>query len=102
MTGYLIETVGWRGACVAWALTHLVVCFPLVLFVVPEPGARNAQEKAARDAVAWDRGMVQLAVLFACAWFISSAMANHMPRLLAAIGLSPSAAAATAGFTAPT
>lgn len=98
LTGYLIETVGWRGACVAWALTHLVVCFPLVLFVVPKPGARNAQEKAARDAVAWDRGMVQLAVLFACAWFISSAMANHMPRLLAAIGLSPSAAAATAGL----
>jgi hypothetical protein len=42
--------------------------------------------------------MVQLAILFACAWFVSTCMSAHLPRLLAAFGLSPHAAAAAAGL----
>ena len=47
--------------------------------------------------------MVQLAVLFACAWFISTCMSTHLPRVLAAFGLTPARAAGTAalvGFAA--
>ncbi|HEY9235900.1 MULTISPECIES: MFS transporter [Phenylobacterium] len=98
LTGHLIETYGWRGACLAWALVHLAVCFPIVALVTPRPAPRPAQGKSPHGAVAWDRRMVQLAILFACAWFISSAMANHLPRLLAAIGLPVAKAAAVAGL----
>jgi hypothetical protein len=42
--------------------------------------------------------MVQLAVLFACAWFVSTCMSAHLPRLLTSFGLSGQAAAATAGL----
>lgn len=98
LTSHLIEMVGWRGACLAWALVHLVVCVPVVAMVVPKALVRPAREKPGRSAVPWDRGMVRLAVLFACAWFISSAMANHLPRLLAAIGLPAPRAAAVAGL----
>ena len=98
-TAYLTEVLGWRGACLAWAGLHLAVCLPLVAVLVPNLAACLDQTQAAAQApVAWDRRMVQLAVIFACAWFISSAMANHMPRLFTALGLSPAKAAAAAGL----
>lgn len=98
LTSHLIEIVGWRGACFVWALVHLLVCLPAVAMAIPKSPARPAHQRRARSAVAWDRRMVQLAVLFACAWFISSAMANHLPRLLTAVGLSVPKAAAVAGL----
>jgi len=42
-------------------------------------------------------------VLFACAWFISTCMSTHLPRVLAAVGLTRARAAGTAalvGFAA--
>jgi hypothetical protein len=42
--------------------------------------------------------MVQLAILFACAWFVSTCMSAHLPRLLAAFGLPLHAATAAAGL----
>lgn len=98
LTGWLIETIGWRGACLAWAALHLIVCLPLVAFLVPKSAPRASGHQPAHGAVAWDRPMIQLAVLFACAWFISSAMANHLPRLLGGLGLTPAHAAATAAL----
>ena len=99
LTGWLIETIGWRGACLTWAAFHLAVCLPLVAFLVPKSAPRaGAHQQPAHGAVAWDRPMIQLAVLFACAWFISSAMANHLPRLLGGLGLTPAKAAAVAGL----
>lgn len=99
LTAWLVETVGWRGACLAWAGVHLAVCLPLTAIVTPRakrPGSIRAEDR--HDPVRWDRRMVQLAVIFACAWFVSSAMANHLPRLLAAFGLPPAHAALVAGL----
>lgn len=99
LTAYLSETLGWRGACFVWAAAHLAVCLPLVAIVTPKiTGHTRQAHDAAPVPVVWDRRMVQLAVLFACAWFISSAMANHLPRLLAGFGLDPAHAAAVAGL----
>jgi predicted MFS family arabinose efflux permease len=94
------QHLGWRGACFAWASVHLFVCLPLGAWLVPR--VEGAHAKPAGDAptepVRWDRRMVQLAVLFACAWFISTCMSAHLPRLLAAFGLSPAKAAGTAAL----
>ena len=54
--------------------------------------------RAAHGEVRWDRTMVQLAVLFACAWFVSTCMSAHLPRLLAAFGLTLKQASAAAGL----
>lgn len=99
VTAWMAETLGWRGACFAWAGVHLLVCLPLVALATPRvKGQPRHVARASAEPVVWDRRMVQLATIFACAWFISSAMANHMPRLLAGFGLTPSHAAAVAGL----
>ncbi|WP_156378315.1 MULTISPECIES: MFS transporter [unclassified Phenylobacterium] len=99
VTAWMAETMGWRGACLAWAAAHLLVCLPLVVLVTPRVVVRPRDAASPPAApVVWDRRMIQLATIFACAWFISSAMANHMPRLLAGFGLTPSHAAAVAGL----
>lgn len=99
VTAWLAETWGWRGACLAWAAAHLLVCLPLVAVVTPRilSHARQATDQVA-EPVVWDRRMVQLATIFACAWFVSSAMASHLPRMLASFGLPPGRAAAAAGL----
>jgi hypothetical protein len=42
--------------------------------------------------------MAQMAVLFACAWFVSTCISAHLPRLLHAFGLSMAQATAAAGL----
>jgi predicted MFS family arabinose efflux permease len=100
LTGWVAEQVGWREACFLWAGVQLVLCLPLSAWVCPgTPGRRTRDEaKPAHPPVAWDRTMVQLAVLFACAWFVSTCMSAHLPRLLTSFGLTGQAAAATAGL----
>jgi predicted MFS family arabinose efflux permease len=106
LTWWLEERLGWRGACFAWAGVHLLVCLPLAAVAIPtgRPGDRaTAQIDTPGEPVVWDRTMVQLAVLFACAWFISTCMSTHLPRVLAAVGLTPARAAGVAalvGFAA--
>jgi len=91
--------LGWRGACLAWAGAHLLVCLPLAWRVTPRPPPRDpATPPPAPVAVRWDRRMAQLAVLFAGTWFLATAMAAHLPRLLEAFGLPRGAAVATAAL----
>jgi len=106
LTLWLEQHLGWRGACFAWAAVHLAVCLPLAGLTVPPRSAAAPPHQHAdlpHEPVVWDRTMVQLAVLFACAWFISTCMSTHLPRVLAAVGLTPAQAAGTAalvGFAA--
>ena len=99
VTGWMAEELGWRGACVAWAAVQALACLPLTAWICPHThgGAPHAATTAKPD-VRWDRPMLQMAVLFACAWFVSTCMSAHLPRLLVAYGLSMPQAAATAGL----
>lgn len=99
LTGWLSEAVGWRGACFAWALVHLAM-FPLMSWICPPTPGRSPHPAAEtpHDEVRWDRPMAQLAVLFACAWFISTCMSAHLPRLLTHFGLPMTKASAVAGL----
>jgi predicted MFS family arabinose efflux permease len=97
LTAWLAEQVGWRGACFAWAGVHLAV-LPLIAWVCPRTHGHAAHAQAAKPDIRWDRPMVQLAILFACAWFISTCVSAHLPRLLVAFGLSAPRAALTAGL----
>jgi cyanate permease len=99
VTGWLLREAGWRGACFAWAGVHLAICLPLALLLVPRSHSHAATKTAAPPIrVAWDRRMVQLAVLFAGSWFVSTCMSAHLPRLLHALGLTVAQAESTAAF----
>lgn len=97
-----IAAFGWRGACVAWAVLHLVVGLPLNRLVIPKatpvaPPPRPPE--GAPRAIPWT--MVVLAAVFGVSWFVSAAMAAHLPRLLQAMGVPVAAAVAAAALVGP-
>jgi MFS family permease len=94
LSAWLEARFGWRDACFAWAALHLVVGLPLnALLPTAAPVAAPATEEGARTAAAqtpeappsW-RAMLVLSFVFAATWFISTAMAAHLPRLMQAAG----------------
>lgn len=91
----------WRAACLMWALAHLAVCLPLVLAILPKrPRPEDGHASVPVAPVRWDRRMAQMAGVFACAWFVSTAMGAHLPRLLADLGMDLDRAAWAAGLMA--
>ena len=102
LSAFMIDAFGWRGACLGWAALHLLMGFPMNRFLVPrapppEPAATVAQGEA--GAIPWT--MIVLAGVFAAIWFVSAAMASHLPRLLQALGATPAAAIAAAALVGP-
>lgn len=92
LTAWLESTVGWRGACAAWAGLHLLVAVPLYLGLprvdaASPPPAAPAPDPAGERATGRLGTSVALAFVFAATWFISTAMAAHLPRLLQAGGV---------------
>jgi predicted MFS family arabinose efflux permease len=99
--------LGWRGACLAWAALHLVLGLPLnallpraaalpapAMPLAPAPDAAPAPQASATAANL-------LAYVFAVTWFISTAMAAHLPQLLEAGGSSLAGAVAIGALVGP-
>jgi hypothetical protein len=93
-----------------WAGLHLLLALPLNwnLPSTPanhEPPATPRPEPAAAPALrpgqSTTRTSVLLALVFACTWFISTAMAAHLPRLLQAGGVPLATALVFAGLVGP-
>lgn len=99
LTLAMIEAVGWRGACFGWAGLHLLVCLPLYLTLLPD-GRAGPRPSAEFGRVRWDGRMIRLAVLFAGAWWIATAMSAHLPRLMGRLGLASVEAAGAASLMA--
>ncbi|MGA3402520.1 MAG: MFS transporter [Acetobacteraceae bacterium] len=97
-----IDHFGWRGACLAWATLHLVIGLPMNRLLIPNavPHAPEvAPAHAAPAGVPWT--MVVLAGVFGATWFVTTAMAAHLPRLLQAMGATPTAAITAAALVGP-
>lgn len=98
---------GWRGACFGWAALHLLIGLPLnawlpaVASPASEQGVRAEGASAAEPAGAGLRTAALLALVFAIAGFISTAMAAHLPRLLQASGSTLAAAVAVGALIGP-
>jgi MFS family permease len=111
LTAWLDLTTGWRGACLFWAAIHLLVCLPVNRFLVPRPAKRalpapapaSGTLAAARPGLEPGemRIMATLGFVFAAGWFVSTALAAHLPRLLAETGVGPAAALAAATLVGP-
>jgi predicted MFS family arabinose efflux permease len=102
LTTMLEAAVGWRYTCFIWAILQLLVALPLNLLLpkVVEASADAKSELASMYSVgsstASTKQAVLLAIVFAITWFISTAMAAHLPTLLKAAGATV-ALAVTAG-----
>jgi predicted MFS family arabinose efflux permease len=92
LSTFLEAHIGWRGACFTWAALHLLLGLPLNA-LLPRASALVASqdtaletERSADDSAASWRATLALSFVFAATWFISTAMAAHLPRLLQAAG----------------
>lgn len=113
LSAFMESHWGWRGACLGWMGLHLVLGLPLNARLPRLTNARwhdasRGQAPAPAEAHARDgspaagRGAaVALAVVFAITWFISTAMAAHLPRLLLAAGCSTALAVGVAALVGP-
>lgn len=112
LSAWMEAAMGWRATCLAWAAVHLLLNLPLYALLVrpadavqdratvhQDPAAPPAPAQASpTEPAAGLRVALLLSLSFALTWFISTAMAAHLPRLLQAQGLSAAVALALAGL----
>ena len=97
-----IDTFGWRGACLAWAALHIVIGLPMNRFLVPKATPHPPEpEQPHAGASNVSATMIVLASVFGATWFVSTAMAAHLPRLLQAMGASAAVAVAAGSLIGP-
>ena len=103
LTSLFDDVLGWRGACLAWAAINILIALPINRLLIPAarppersgPPTEEGMTDAPRFAVAI------LAFVFAAVWFVTGAMAAHLPRLLETAGATPAEAIAAAALVGP-
>ena len=99
--------VGWRGTCFVWAGLHVLIALPLNLSLPRQARNRVPQTLEASPTEAHTASIVPLktavllATVFAITWFISTAMAAHLPTLLTASGVSLGVAVTAGALIGP-
>ena len=96
-----MDAFGWRGACLIWAALHVALGLPLNRLLVPKALAPVVETVAGEGPSTVPVTMIVLAGVFAASWFVSTAMAAHLPRLLEALGATPAAAVTAAALVGP-
>ena len=108
LSAFLVEQLGWRGTCLAYAALHLAVTLPLHLFVIPDERGRPVLSQlppgAAPPSVAPGRRAV-LAVLLGAivtlAGVIAASWSVHIITMLQAGGLGLAAAVGLGALVGP-
>lgn len=115
LTAWLAHSADWRLACLAWAVLHLVVALPLHASLPAAAASSATAGQGGRGACADDpmegadtrlaareaQLMVLLALMFALSLFVTTAMAAHLPALIASAGLPLPLALACAALVGP-
>lgn len=112
LSSYLEGLYDWRAVCMFWAALHLLLGLPLnallsrakpnpkdVVEVQKLPGA--VPEGASNAGISLKRTAYLMAYVFAASWFISTAMASHLPQILQASGATLAASIAAAALVGP-
>jgi MFS family permease len=112
LSAWLVEHVGWRGACTAYAAIHLLICLPLHAFVVPGVGtllggSKSAGVKSGPPApppltgTKLTRAFALLAVVLTLGAVTASMIGVHLLTFLQARGLGLAAAVALGALVGP-
>ena len=106
LSTFLEAHVGWRGACLVWAGLHLVLGLPLNASLpkasaIAAPAADTPVGEGTPANATPARAAYLLSLVFAVTWFISTAMAAHLPRLLMAGGATLAVAVLVGSLVGP-
>ena len=113
LSAWMETQIGWRGACLGWAGIHLVLGLPLNALlprtqaITPDdtlPAASSElTNNVTKPATTTNPKIVSLilAFVFATTWFISTAIATHLPRMLEATGMTMAAAVGVGALIGP-
>jgi hypothetical protein len=102
LTAWGEAALGWRETCALWALAHLLLGLPLNLLLLPKSlGKPETATLSNKPHVSMDRVLWLLGFAFAAGWFVSTAMAAHLPRLLETAGATTAQAIAAASLVGP-
>jgi MFS family permease len=95
LSTWLDAEFGWRSACQAWALVHLILALPLNL-ILPRANPLQQVEAKAESSVATKQSetftMTALAYVFAATGFVSAGLSAIFPLMLVQFGTTPAAA----------
>jgi MFS family permease len=105
LTAAIESEWGWRSACLTWSAIHLFVCLPLNRYCLPASAShvRVAILRPEKTSTVADQSSVMwlLAFVFAAAWFVTGAMATHLPSLLREAGATTAQAIGFAALVGP-
>lgn len=112
LTAALEHSLGWRGACWTWAALHLLIGLPLNASLPrarpahdaeasPQAGSSTPAETPEPTAPVSPLTVGLLAWVFAVVAFTSTALAAHLPGLLALQGATPAAVVLAGSLLGP-
>jgi MFS family permease len=101
LSALLIEGLGWRGACVAYAGLHMALTLPLARFGLPRPKSANAPKPIHSPQHSADHRVRLLMGAGVCLVFVFSTIAVHLISLLTAMGLTLTVAVSLAALIGP-
>ncbi len=108
LSAVLVESVGWRGACIVYAGLHLLVALPLHLLALPREEVRPEAPPPAEAPAASDRNplppprlFLLLALTLTTGGAIAAVISVHLIVVLQAGGLSLAAAVGLGALIGP-
>ena len=106
LSAFLIEQVGWRGTCLAYAGLHLSVTLPLILLVIPQPPVRIvSQLEGANPAIGLEgrerRAFLLMAGVLTLGGTVMALVSVHLITLLQARGVALTSAVAYGALIGP-
>ncbi|GJD72686.1 MFS transporter [Methylobacterium sp. J-043] len=106
LSAFLLEQVGWRGTCLAYAALHLTVTLPLVLVVIPSPPPPTARRLKGSNASARldgreRRAFLLMAGVLTLGGTVMAMVSVHLITLLQARGVALTSAVAYGALIGP-
>jgi predicted MFS family arabinose efflux permease len=111
LSAFLLERLGWRGTCLAYAALHLGLILPLYRLALPSSArARDQAQRPLPHTKGLNAAVVSgqqwlvfalLATALGLAWAISSVLSVHLLAILQARGLDLAAAVALGVLVGP-
>jgi predicted MFS family arabinose efflux permease len=106
LSAFFVDSLGWRGACFAYAAIHILMTLPLVLwFIPPVPASTEAARAASSRSVELLPSERLPFLLIACVFTLCSitmsVVSVHLLTLLEAAGISLATAVATGTVIGP-